>query len=240
MNSNTISDKELIEKFLRDELREEEKRIFDTRKKDEAFMILLEEAVISYKGRLTLKQNLQNISENVNSKTKKNNRNSNVWISRIAASLVLFFSIYFLLNKQSSSEELFSNYFEPYPNIYTQKGGFEAESLSKKAFNFYDATQYKLAIETFNKIASERALRSPEHFYFGISLLSTQKPEAAKVQFKKVAVVHPFYNESQWYIALALIKQDSLSKAKTLLNNSKSKFSTTRKKEVQNLLDQLP
>jgi len=240
MSTNPISDKELIEKFLRGELLEEEKFLFDSRKEDDSFLNLLETAVIAYKGRLALKERLQHIGEELSNEKSTPKRTSLYWISGIAAVLMLFFSVYFFSNQQLSSGELFGNYFAPYPNAYTVKGTTADKNLSKKALNYYDATKYQLAIETFEKIAAQRNLNSSEHFYYGISLLAMHKLEKAKTQFKKVTSQHPLYNEAQWYTSLSLIKQDSLAKAKTLLNNTRLQFSNSRKKNVQKLLAELP
>lgn len=239
MSLNTISNKELIEKFLRGTLLESEKHVFNERKKEENFMKLLEETIISYQGRLELKQKLQGIGNELKTESSKTKSTSVVWISGIAASLLLLFGVYFFRGTNYSSSQLFDNYFEAYPNAYTIKGNSEDLSLSKKAFNFYDAANYKQAVDTFKKIADERSLNSSEHFYYGISLLATQKLEDAKSQFKKVNSMHPLYNEAQWYTSLSLIKQDSLVKAKKLLSETKSEFSSNRQKDVNQLLEQL-
>ena len=240
MSLQDISDKELIEKFLRGELQEEEKLVFDVRKKEAAFMQLLEEAIISYQGRLELKKQLQKIGSEITSESHKSNRSSFAWISGIAASVLLLFGIYFFNSTELSTSELFDTYFEAYPNAYTIKGNTTDESLSKKAFNFYDTANYQDAITTFEEITAKRALNSSEHFYYGISLLSVEATEKAKHQFKQVTAAHPLYNEAQWYTSLSLIKQDSVSKAKAILNNTELQFSTNRKKNVKDLLDQLP
>ncbi|WP_298515060.1 hypothetical protein [uncultured Kordia sp.] len=240
MSAHTISDKELIEKFLRGELLDNEKLIFNTRKEDQAFLILLEEAVISYQGRLNLKEKLKNIGKELSTEKPKTNQKSLYWISGIAASILLLFSLYFLVNQQVNSSELFDTYFEAYPNAYTTKGTTEDNTLSKKAFDFYDVAKYKSAATAFEEIAKKRALNSSEHFYYGISLLSTDAIEKAKYQFKQVTTMHPLYNEAQWYTSLSLIKQDSLAKAKTILTQTQSIFSTSRKINVKNLLNELP
>lgn len=239
MSADTISDQELIEKFLRGELLDSEKLIFDSRKKDEGFLALLETSVIAYKGRLSLKETLQKVGEEVASEKPKSTRKSIFWTSGIAASILLLVSIYFFGTQKLNNEALFSTYFEAYPNAYTIKGSTNNNTLSQKAFGFYDTTQYKLASTTFDKIATERVLNSSEHFYFGISLLYIDEIENAKVQFKKVASEHPLYNEAQWYTSLSLIKQDSLDKAKNILTNQKLQFSASRRNNVKSLLDEL-
>ena len=62
------------------------------------------------------------------------------------------------------------------------------------------------------------------------------KLKNSKYQFSKVSKEHPLYNETQWYYSLALIKQDSLDKAKNILNTN---FSIPRKEKVKKLLNQL-
>ncbi|WP_298417793.1 hypothetical protein [uncultured Kordia sp.] len=239
MSADTISDQELIEKFLCGELLDHEKLIFDSRKKEEAFLALLETSIIAYKGRLSLKQTLKKIGKEVKSEKPKSTRKSVFWMSGIAASVLLFISIYFFSNQKLSSDELFTIYFKAYPNAYTTKGSTSNYTLSQKAFDFYDAAQYKLASKIFDEITAERTLNSSEHFYFGISLLYTDEIENAKMQFKKVVPEHPLYNEAQWYTSLSLIKQDSLTKAKSILIDKKSQFSTSRKNSVKNLLNEL-
>ena len=239
MSMDIISDKELIEKFLRGELLENEQLLFNARKKDDAFLSLLEESVIAYQGRLTLKDTLKNIGDELKTENKKPYKKSFVWFSGIAASILLFLAFQFFTANTLSSTELFNTYFEASPNAHAIKGNTDGNSIVKKAFQFYDDAQYEEATKAFKELAVTKTLNSSEHFYFGISLLVTDKEEDAKLQWSKISEEFPLYSEAQWYRSLALIKQDSFDKAKNILKNKKLNFSTYRNDKVKKLLNQI-
>jgi len=236
-----ISDKILIAKFLSKTLLEGEKILFEQRKNDAAFLVLLEEAVISYEGRLNLKKQLQEIGNDlkIEGSTTSSSRKSIVWISGIAASILLLFAIQFFIADTSSSETLFDTYFEVYPNIYTIKGTTNTDTETKKAFLLYDNENYIEAAAAFKNIATYRNLSSSEYFYYGVSALKLDDPENAKTQFNKVSKAYPLYREALWYTSLALIKQDSLEKAKQLLNSNELNSSTYTNDKLKKLLNQL-
>lgn len=238
MSMDTISDKDLIDKFLKGELLENELSLFNARKKDEAFLVLLEEAVIAYKGRLALKEKLKTIGEELKTEKSSSHKKPLFWISAIAATILLIIAFQFFSNQAISSGELFDTYFEAYPNAHTIKGSSDTTAI-KKAFEHYDAEAYKQAANAFKKIATTRALNSSEHFYYGISSLAISDVKNAKIHFREVSKEHPLFHEAQWYTSLALIKQDSLQKAKTLLNDNKLNFSTYRNDKVKKLLNQI-
>lgn len=234
-----ISDKILIDKFLSKTLLEEEKVLFEQRKNDEAFLALLEEAVIAYKGRLALKTQLQQIGNDLKTEHTTTSKKPIFWISGIAASILLFFAIQFFLTRDTASTTLFDTYFEVYPNIYTTKGTSSSDTETKKAFVLYDNEKYTEAVTAFKNIASNKKLSSSECFYYGISALTIGETENAKMQFKNVSKAHPLYNEALWYTGLALIKQDSLVKAKTLLSSKELNSSTYRNNKLKKLLNEL-
>jgi hypothetical protein len=236
---NIISDKELIEKFLRSELLEEEQLLFNTRKKDEDFLTLLEESILTYQGRLTLKDTFKGIGDELKTENKKSYKKPLVWLSGIAASILLFLAFQFFSTNTLSSTELFDTYFDAYPNAHAIKGNTDGNSIVKKAFQFYDNAQYEEATKAFKQLAATKTLNSSEHFYFGISLLITNKIEASKLQLSKINKEYPLYSEAQWYTCLALIKQDSLDKVKSILKSKKLSFSTYRNDKVKKLLNQM-
>lgn len=239
MSMDIISDKELIEKFLRGSLLENEQLLFNERKKDDNFLSLLEESVIAYQGRLALKNTLKNIGDELKTEDKKPYKKSVIWLSGIAASILLFLAFQFFATSTLSSTELFDTYFEAYPNAHAIKGTTDGNSIVKKAFQFYDDAQYEEATKAFKELTATKTLNSSEHFYFGISLLARDKVEASKLQLSKISEEFPLYSEAQWYTCLGLIKQDSLDKAKSILKSKKLNFSTYRNDKVKKLLNQM-
>lgn len=239
MSMDIISDKELIEKFLQGELLQNEQLLFNARKKDEDFLTLLEESILTYKGRLTLKDTLKSIGDELKTEDKKPYKKSFVWFSGIAASILLFLAFQFFSTNTLSSTELFDTYFEASPNAHAIKGNTDGNSIVKKAFQFYDDAKYEEATKAFKQLAATKTLNSSEHFYFGISLLATNKLEASKLQLSKISEEFPLYSEAQWYTSLALIKQDSLNKVKSILKSKKLSFSTYRNDKVKKLLNQM-
>lgn len=239
MSGEKISDEKLIAMFLRGELLDDERTLFELRKKEEAFLTQLNEAVITYQGRLHLKEKLQTIGDELKLEKSTLNRNYFYWISGMAASLLLLFGIYLFTNQNLSSQDIFNDFFQVYPNVHATKGNTDNKGLSLKAFDFYDNENYIAAASTFEKMSFQQTLNSSEHFYYGISLLAIDELENAKKQFKKVVPQHPLYSEAQWYTSLSLIKQDSIGRATTILTQKNIEFSTSRELTVKNLLNKL-
>lgn len=212
-----MSDKELIESFLRNSLSEEQQLLFNQRTEDSMFIEELQEATIHYYGRLELKQKLKKIGESIDKKTSPNK----YYIYTAAASIVfLFISFLIYFSTITVNEKIFNSYFDVYPNIYTKKGDslVIVDNDFGKAMRYYNENKFLKANETFEKLSKQKVLNSSEAFYYGISLLANEESEKSKIQLNTVKKSHPLFIDAKWYLSLIYIKQDSVQAAREILN----------------------
>jgi len=233
------SDKQLIKKFLRNELSKDEKAAFTARKEDTSFLEALENEMIAIQSRQELKKKLQGIG--ADHKTQQNTTPKRFAPLGIAASVILLLGTIFFFNQGINNQELFEEHYSSYPNIYTQKGTSDDDkTLFEKTMILYDAKQYKLAQQNFETINSERELTDGEHFYYGITLLELNTPKAALVQFKNITdTSSPLYKDTQWYLALTYIKENDVDKAKVVLTELQDIVGKKKQEEIKTILNQL-
>jgi hypothetical protein len=93
-------------------------------------------------------------------------------------------------------------------------------TLMDTAMKKYDEKDYGGAINSFDKVLLSDAGNYDALFYSGVSYLSVDKPDKAIFDLDKVLNKKDgkYYQDAQWYKALALIKQKENKKAKALLN----------------------
>lgn len=244
MSTSPIEDKVLIEKFLSGFLSQEEELLFLDRKKDETFNNELEEAIIYQLGRQQLKEKLKNISTSQKNLilVKPIYRYSKIAMAIAAIAIILFSINLFFKTDQFSlnTEQLYTDYYEPYPNIYSTKGISEDRmSTIDEAMQLYDAERYATAVSSFAKITQESKTNNNVTFYYGQSLLANRDYQTAKVELKKISAGHPLYNEAQWYLGLIYLKQDSLEKTRRIYKGLLSSVGVIKQKRITELLKQI-
>jgi len=232
------TDRQLIKKFLRNELSPKEKTAFTTRKEDTIFLEVLENEMIAVQSKQELKKKLQAISADL--KTQKKTTPKRFAPLSVAASVILLLGAIFFFNQGASNQELFDDYYTSYPNIYAQKGASsDHKTLFEKTMILYDAKQYPLARQNFESINSERKLTDGEQFYYGITLMELDKVKLAIQQFKNIPNSSPLYKDAQWYLALSYLKVNDTYNAKNILNKVTKSVGTKKREEINNLLQHL-
>ncbi len=243
MSTSPISDELLIDKFLSDTLSAEERLLFIERKETETFKVMLEEAVIRQLGRQQLKEKLKNISISQREKTpvRRFNKYYKIFIATAAIAILLFSVSIFLEigNTVIDIDQLYKNYYEPYPNVYSSKSS-NKDSITTldKALQLYDEESYANAISTFEKIISESKTNDNITFYYAQSLLANNRFQAAQVEFRKITEKHLFYNEAQWYLGLIFLKQDSLEKTRHVYKELLPLVGAIKQRKITELLKQ--
>ncbi|MGF1924867.1 MAG: tetratricopeptide repeat protein, partial [Bacteroidia bacterium] len=165
--------------------------------------------------RAKLKQKLKSFDEG-----KRVQFSTSKWYYAAACFFVIAgLSIWFSLT-QSSQEELFSTYYQTYPNVVAPTvRGAEKEDLSSKAFSAYDKGNYKDAAQLFAKMYSNEG-RDYALLYQAVSLIELKEYEAAKqtlkkFDFDKKSEYSTYY---KWYLALTELKTNETQKAILTLN----------------------
>lgn len=211
------SKEELIIKYFSRQLDAEEQKIFDQLMLDDTdfknqvnFEKSTQEA-IKRNERADLKRFLQGVDIPKQNKTFQ-------WIA-IAASfigivLISIFSIYYYSSTDSSN--LYTEYFQPYPNeVAPLVRGENDDSSISEAFNAYELENYELSAKLFENINEDYSL-----LYAGISNLELNQNQKAIDQLKTLSLQNGKYQDAaEWYLALAYLKNNETEKAKELLNS---------------------
>lgn len=242
---------ELIEKYLKNILSDEEKKkvahLIDTDKNFEH--LLNEEALISKGITYAMVKNthreLQLLEDQLPVILSNSNRTvyTRNFYWGIAASLILIsIAGYFLLKPASiTGIELFTENFIPYPNEFynaTRGDNLPPNQFKAAAFTFYTHQQYQKSINSFDQILTTED--DPlVMFYRANALLAIKDFNEAINGFTAYRESGElFKEEATWYLALAYLGIDDFEKSKTLLQTLTTKNSNFAKDSNQ-LLKQL-
>lgn len=142
-----------------------------------------------------------------------------VMAASILALLVSGFLLLYVFSSPADSEQLYAEYFTPYPNNMTVRNDVENDLLST-AMGLYDAEKYQEAIAAFERIEKNERSETVV-FYEGLSYLSDSQPKKAILKLSLVADNDQsnYQIQAKWYMALAHIKDRASDKAKQLLND---------------------
>ena len=122
------TDLQLIDKYFLGQLNPTEKESFETKKKDPEFLSELtwkenSLSVIKKSGRTELKKKLQHLEEKIQKENTLPESTPTVprklfSLISMAAAIILMLGIFWWWNSSASnSDQLFAQYFEPYPNV---------------------------------------------------------------------------------------------------------------------------
>jgi len=138
-----------------------------------------------------------------------------------------------------SSQDLFSQHFEPYPNEYVsaQRGEDVAANPLVPAFQAYDAQNYQSAISGFQSLLA-REEQPLVLFYLGSAQLQEGLGADAIESFTRfLEISDELQVEAQWYLALSYMKESRVEEAKILLEELEQ--SEKRGKQAKRMLNQL-
>ena len=236
----------LIEKYFKGELSGEELDLFHSKlQNDSAFeqefrdMKLIREGAKA-SARMKALNVLQNVEANL---TEKETTKINVSMRRlvsIAASLLVIATVsYFAISDRTggtmTGEEVFTAYYEAYPNIVSGKvrgENMELNTLSARAYNAYDIKDFSISADLFSELLTKEK-NAANYFYSGISNLESGNYEVAKANFNVVMNNYSQLREqSQWYLAMTLLKdgeEDEALASIASLSMSKSKSNFVKK-----------
>ncbi len=190
---------------------------------------------------LELCDTLKEIEKNENTSNHKEKSGNRKLFYSIAATIIFLLSIgailYFMNVAKPGVQQLFADYYKPYPNVITVKGS--NDKLLSAGMYYYDIAKYDSAIMFYDKILEDSAQNSEVLFYKGICLLATDKPDEATGIFNEITQDNKslFKDQAKWYLALAYLKTGNSVKAKEVLSNI-SKGSSNYEK-AKKLLRQL-
>lgn len=133
------------------------------------------------------------------------------------------------INKQNNNNinQLYSSYYQPLPltgEVGPTRGGTELsnadDQLIKDGLDLYNQKKYTEALTKFNQVSEGR--QGSVAVFSAISLLETGKAKQAVRQLETAISDYgegwENYQDAQWYLALAYLKNKQTKNAKKLLN----------------------
>lgn len=170
--------------------------------------------------------------------------NRRLAIGIAAAILILLAGIWVFQPQTTDSSALFTENFQAYPPPARLRGESTQNQIWDAARTAYLQQDYTQAAQQFEALLAQDSIQQPlylVHFYAGISQLAQFPPQlpAAIDHLRFVAATDSdYYQPSQWYLALAYLRNGEEDKAKALLEKMAAEGSY-RKSAVEGLLEEL-
>ncbi len=248
---------EYIERYLRQELSGEEREAFEQKLAEDKNLraeVRLQQDIttgIDLFGAEGLKRQLQQSEESAtvtrslpanpvepSSKPTKAARPLYFFLAT-AASFALVLIAVWLLNPAASSQELYTAYFEPYPNVVNpiERSEGAPTDLAGQAMYYYEQGNYEQAISLFAQVpVTEEAYQ----FYWGVSYLGAGQARDAEVKLEPLlaSTSGVFYEPALWYTSLAQIQSEQTEVAKASLQqliNMQGEYATEAKALLENI-----
>ena len=150
----------------------------------------------------------------------------------IAASLVLFFGLYYFMQNQTPS---YSDYNQHENAAFTERG--DVIKNLKAAQVAFNANKFEEAIPFFESVLKEYPRPEIEYFY-GVCLLECNRINKAESVFEKIKNGESVYkNKAIWSLALSKLKQKDYASCKEILLTIPSDYEDYAK--VKKLLNEL-
>lgn len=223
---------EQIERFLSDDLSQEERAAFEARLAsdeqlaEELALQQLAHATVAEAGRISLRKHL-NVLENEWQQKQKIphlRKLSRRWLPLAAIILALVVALLWLFRPTTTKpQQLFAETFEPYRSP-TPERGLENQTIWADASTAYSKASYELSARLFGESlqTNEDIPDYLAHFYQAISLLAQHPPKAtAAIQSLDIVLSsdNDFQQQAQWYKTLALLQLGDTQAAAAMLKN---------------------
>jgi TolA-binding protein len=222
----TEKDIALVERYFDAELNSEELMHFNSKvEQDETFKALFERekiiiGAIRNQGLIDNLQYLKSIEEKIQGNQAHPSRlgNRTWWYYAAAAVVALLVAVTFLLNPQQSSDELFANYFAPYPNVFEPAvRGTGLKNDRTEAFQAYEQKDYQAAAAGFETLLSKK--KEP-----GMMLLlgnsNLMLGNTAEAQQNFITLINEYDEldlQAKWFLSLSYLKSGDKESARKIL-----------------------
>jgi len=153
-------------------------------------------------------------------KKKGKTRKLLVYISSVAAVLMMASGIMVLYNTRINPNELYAEYYKPYKVISEQTRSFEEKYniKYKNAIQYYENKNFSEASKIFNELLIGDDKSAKIQLINGISHLEEQQYEKALLSFE--AIIHAngeYFIEAKWYLAMTYLKKQDIKSARLIL-----------------------
>ena len=244
---------ELIERFLAGELTEEELKVFNQQMQSDpefAQEVRLHRElaeVIADDGVWEFEKKVKSISDEFEKPKSKivtiNGRRKYLIAASLAAVLIISsLFTYRLISGSPTNEQLFAEYFEPYPTYDIQRS--DDDSLATRrdvALGKYDRNDFAGALADFELWLQDQPGDVVGRYYSGNCYLKLGKPEKAIESFRFV-IDHRnnlYVQQSDWYLVLAFLQKDDTEAAKTALKALTEKPNAFNRSKAQEILKKM-
>ncbi len=172
------------------------------------------------------KDELKHIAKEINGNIAKqfsNQTHRNWRIYAVSASVLLALavgSILYTISQPSGSEQLFAEFFEPFPNIVPLIRKLEQQDLLKQAMQAYELKNYQMAAEILQSLVAAEHTNMTAYFYLGVTLLSIDDDTQVAINYFQQVITegnNKFVDYAQWYLALGYLKHNEPARAKQIL-----------------------
>ena len=221
----------LIERYFNEDLSKEELEFFEQEmQRDEKFKIEVNQYEYVFGGlkearARKLKSDFKSLEDQLHTRRPKYNFSvSSIMrygaVATVAVIVTMAAFNFSNLEPAIETEQVFSEYFRPYPNVIAPvtRSTEVLDSDLKHVMSFYDAKDYDAAIEGFDKLLADADLKNELLFYKGVALLAKGDAYEARAHFEMMDPSNNFSNQRKWYLSLALVQLDEINDAKELLN----------------------
>lgn len=216
---------QVIEAYCNNELSPEEIQEFEVElKSNKRLQMEVSDMLITLGSLKELRsEKLKTRLSNLESEAKvRQMKPRNMWIRWAAAIIILAVAGYFIIANlnQSSPQEIFLAYMEPYPNVIDPGTRGDVGTQSIEAFLLYEQGDFEAALTSFDEYLHLNPEDVEIRFYYGISALLTDENEIAEKELQTVADSDSrLENQATWYLALARIKLEKIDLARENLNS---------------------
>ncbi|MCB0688542.1 MAG: hypothetical protein KDC53_18510 [Saprospiraceae bacterium] len=238
-------DQRLIEDYLVGNLSSAEKKSLEARcQKDDDFrQQFLEEQLIfnsikDHHAQVFL-TNTRNI---LNSNSVRNPRARNLTLKLMAASVIVLLGIFLIWKPTSSKspQQLYTDFFRPYPMVLSQRGDAEG---TERLVQAYEQNNWIVVEQELGNLDPDLIPSPLLDLYWTISLLQQDKTDKAirlLEKYRKQPVNDLYQQTLEWYLAMAYLQMGNSSDAKSVLTELARKTKSSQlQTDIGNILKQL-
>ena len=222
----TEHDITLMERYFDSELSTEEMTRFSARlQDDEIFRSLVERekiiiGAIRNQGLLDNLHYLKSVEEKIQGNHAHPSFTSvRTWYYYAAAAVVLLLiAVKMLLPAQQNTDDLFAEYFSPYPNVFEPTvRGTDITTKRTEAFQAYEKKNYQQAAVLFNELL---AAKKESEILFLLGNTNLMLGQVTEAQENFVTLINEFDDmdvQAKWYLSLCYLKSDDRENARKML-----------------------
>lgn len=213
---------EHIEKYLQGELTDLEAETFENLLKENVELgenfELVKSSINAAKDK-SLETQLESIHKELYPSAQNKARTKKLWVylSGAAAIITILVTFWIIFQKErTSSDELFAQYFTPFPNYITTRNSPNEQFV--EGLTYYSKGEFGQAIKYLEGEDTDEDMR----FYLGVSYLKVENLSQAIITFLELQKQSQKYQEQlRWYLSLAYLKNKESEKAIQVLRKIK-------------------